>query len=93
MERYQDTADLFFSVHHNAANTAARGAEALAQVADKSGVPTKILAEKLLEEYRVLGVPIRSIVFREGQPRRLLLHQPRGGFALHPGAHERILLY
>ena len=25
MERYQDTADLFFSVHHNAANTAARG--------------------------------------------------------------------
>ena len=66
MERYQDTADLFFSVHHNAANTAARGAEALAQVADKNGGPTKILAEKLLEEYRALGVPIRSIVFREG---------------------------
>lgn len=66
MERYQDTADLFFSVHHNAANTAARGAEALAQVADKNGGPTKILAEKLLEEYRALGVPIRSVVFREG---------------------------
>lgn len=66
MERYQDTADLFFSIHHNAANTAARGAEALAQVADKNGGPTKILAEKLLEEYRALGVPIRSIVFREG---------------------------
>lgn len=66
MERYQDTADLLFSVHHNAANTAARGAEALAQVADKNGGPTKILAEKLLEEYRALGVPIRSIVFREG---------------------------
>ena len=48
------------------ANTAARGAEALAQVADKNGGPTKILAEKLLEEYRALGVPIRSIVFREG---------------------------
>lgn len=67
MERYQDTADLFFSIHHNAANTAARGAEALAQVADKNGGPTKILAEKLLEEYRALGVPIRSIVFREGR--------------------------
>lgn len=66
MERYQDTADLFFSIHHNAANTAARGAEALAQVADKNGGPTKILAEKLLEEYRALGMPIRSIVFREG---------------------------
>lgn len=66
MERYQDTADLFFSIHHNAANTAARGAEALAQVADKNGGPTKILAEKLLEEYSALGVPIRSIVFREG---------------------------
>ena len=67
MERYQDTADLFFSIHHNAANTAARGAEALAQVADKNGGPTKILAEKLLEEYSALGVPIRSIVFREGR--------------------------
>lgn len=67
MERYQDTADLFFSIHHNAANTAARGAEALAQVADKNGGPTKILAEKLLEEYHALGVPIRSIVFREGR--------------------------
>lgn len=66
MERYQDTADLFFSIHHNAANTAARGAEALAQVADKNGGPTKILAEKLLEEYSALGVPIRSIVFRKG---------------------------
>ena len=66
MERYQDTADLFFSIHHNAANTAARGAEALAQVADKNGGPTKILAEKLLEEYSALGMPIRSIVFREG---------------------------
>ncbi|RHT49078.1 hypothetical protein DW766_10295 [Butyricicoccus sp. AM29-23AC] len=66
MERYQDTADLFFSVHHNAANTTARGAEALAQVADKNGGPTKLLAEKLLEEYRALGVPIRSVVFREG---------------------------
>lgn len=66
MERYQDTADLFFSIHHNAANTAARGAEALAQVADKNGGPTKILAEKLLEEYSALGMPIRSIVFRAG---------------------------
>ena len=26
----------------------------------------KMLAEKLLEEYRALGVPIRSVVFREG---------------------------
>ena len=66
MERYQDTADLFFSVHHNAANTTARGTEALAQVADKNGGPTKLLAEKLLEEYMALGVPIRSVVFREG---------------------------
>ncbi len=66
MERYQDTADLFFSVHHNAANTTARGAEALAQIADKNGGPTKILAEKLLEEYKALGMPIRSVVFREG---------------------------
>ena len=66
MERYADSADLFFSVHHNAANTTARGAEALAQIADKNGGPTKQLGEFLLEEYAKLGIPIRQVVFREG---------------------------
>ena len=66
MEQYASSADLFFSIHHNAANTTARGAEVLAQIADKDGGPTKILAEALLEEYEELGVPIRSVVFKEG---------------------------
>lgn len=38
----------------------------LAQIADKNGGPTKILAQALLDEYEKLGVPIRQIVFREG---------------------------
>lgn len=66
MEQYASSADLFFSIHHNAANTTARGAEILAQIADKNGGPTKILAQALLDEYEKLGVPIRQIVFREG---------------------------
>ena len=66
MERYAASADLFFSVHHNAANTVARGAEVLAQISDKNGGPTKILGEALLREYEKLGVPIRSVVFRAG---------------------------
>ena len=66
MEQYASSADLFFSIHHNAANTTARGAEILAQIADKNGGPTKILAQALLDEYAKLGVPIRQIVFREG---------------------------
>lgn len=66
MQQYASSADLFFSIHHNAANTTARGAEVLAQIADRNGGPTKILGEALLEEYSKLGVPIRSIVFREG---------------------------
>ena len=66
MKQYASSADLFFSIHHNAANTTARGAEILAQIADKNGGPTKILAQALLDEYEKLGVPIRQIVFREG---------------------------
>ena len=66
MEQYASSADLFFSIHHNAANTTARGAEALAQIADKNGGPSKLLAEALLEEYEKLGVPIRSVVFIDG---------------------------
>lgn len=66
MQQYADSADLFFSIHHNAANTTARGAEVLAQIADKNGGPTKMLGEALLEEYSKLGVPIRQVVFKEG---------------------------
>ncbi|MDO5141455.1 MAG: N-acetylmuramoyl-L-alanine amidase [Eubacteriales bacterium] len=66
MKQYADTADLFFSIHHNAANTVARGAEALAQIADRNGGPSKILGEALLAEYEKLGVPIRGVVFKEG---------------------------
>ena len=51
MEQYAASADLFFSIHHNAANTTARGAEVLAQIADKNGGPSKILGEALLDEY------------------------------------------
>lgn len=66
MEKYAASADLFFSIHHNAANTTARGAEVLAQIADKNGGPSKILGEALLEEYSNLGMPIRQVVFKEG---------------------------
>lgn len=66
MEQYASSVDLFFSVHHNAANTTARGAEVLAQIADKNGGPSKILGEALLEEYSALGIPIRQVVFKEG---------------------------
>ncbi|MDO4270015.1 MAG: N-acetylmuramoyl-L-alanine amidase [Eubacteriales bacterium] len=67
IERYADSADLFFSIHHNAVNTTARGAEVLAQISDKNGGPSKILAEALMAEYRKIdGLPIRQIVFREG---------------------------
>lgn len=67
MEQYAESADLFFSIHHNAANTVARGAEMLAQVSDKEGGPSYLLAEAMLEEYRMLGLPLRQIVFREGE--------------------------
>lgn len=66
MEQYVSSVDLFFSIHHNAANTTARGAEILAQIADKNGGPTKLLGEALLEEYSQIGVPIRQVVFKEG---------------------------
>lgn len=66
MEQYASSADLFFSIHHNAANTTARGAEVLAQIADKNGGPSKILGEVLLDEYSELGIPIRQVVFKEG---------------------------
>lgn len=66
MEQYASSADLFFSIHHNAANTTARGAEVLAQIADKNGGPSKILGEALLDEYSELGIPIRQVVFKEG---------------------------
>ena len=66
MEKYAASADLFFSIHHNAANTTARGAEVLAQIADKNGGPSKILGEALLDEYASLGIPIRQVVFKEG---------------------------
>lgn len=66
MEQYASSADLFFSIHHNAANTTARGAEVLAQIADKNGGPSKILGEVLLDEYSKLGIPIRQVVFKEG---------------------------
>lgn len=66
MEQNAVSADLFFSIHHNAANTTARGAEVLAQIADKNGGPSKILGEALLEEYDTLGIPIRQVVFKEG---------------------------
>lgn len=66
MEQYASSADLFFSIHHNAANTTARGAEVLAQIADKNGGPSKIIAEALLDEYANLGIPIRQVVFKEG---------------------------
>ena len=66
MEKYASSVDLFFSIHHNAANTTARGAEVLAQIADKNGGPTKILGEALLDEYSELGIPIRQVVFKEG---------------------------
>ena len=64
-KRYLELGALFVAVGVDT-TLLARGAEALAQVADKNGGPTKLLAEKLLEEYRALGVPIRSVVFREG---------------------------
>lgn len=66
MQQNVDTVDLFFGVHHNAANTQARGAQVLAQVADKSGGPSKLLANELEREYAKNGLSIRSTWFREG---------------------------
>lgn len=66
MEQYQESLDLFFSIHHNAATTQARGAQVLAQVADKEGGPTKTLAEELAKEYAKVGLTLRDTWFREG---------------------------
>lgn len=66
MEEYKDSLDLFFSIHHNAATTQARGAQVLAQVADKEGGPTKTLAEELAVEYAKVGLTLRDTWFREG---------------------------
>ncbi len=66
MDRYLDKVDLFFSIHHNAADTTARGAQVLCQVADEFGGPTKRLAEELGEEYAKLGLYVRDPWFRRG---------------------------
>ncbi|WNX83589.1 N-acetylmuramoyl-L-alanine amidase [Agathobaculum sp. NTUH-O15-33] len=66
MEEYVDSVDLFFGLHHNAANTQARGAQVLAQIADENGGPTKLLAEELAYEYEKLGLTIRPTWFRVG---------------------------
>lgn len=66
MEKYVETVDLFFGIHHNAANTQARGAQVLAQVADKNGGPSKLLANELEGEYAKVGLTIRPTWFREG---------------------------
>lgn len=66
MEQNAATTDLFFSVHHNAYNGTAKGAQVLAQVQDQNGGPTKILATELNKEYANIGLSIRPIWFREG---------------------------
>lgn len=66
MEQNIETVDLFFGLHHNAANTQARGAQVLAQVADKNGGPSTVLANELNTQYERLGLPLRPIWYREG---------------------------
>lgn len=68
MEKYVDSVDLFFGLHHNSSESgSARGAQVLAQIADEDGGPTKILAEELNEEYEKIGLPVRNTWFREGE--------------------------
>lgn len=50
---------LVVSVHHNAFNGNAHGAEVLAQVADLNGGPSTELAELLIEEYVSIGQTAR----------------------------------
>lgn len=68
MEENLETVDLFFGLHHNAANTEARGAQVLAQVADedREDGPSRILAEELNKEYEKIGLTVRPIWFRHG---------------------------
>jgi len=66
MEQNLDVVDLFFSVHHNASDTKARGAMILCQIADEDGGPTSILAKELNTEYEKLGLEIRKPWYRLG---------------------------
>lgn len=66
MKQYASSADLFFSIHHNAANTTARGAEILGADCGQERRTDQNSGAALLDEYEKLGVPIRQIVFREG---------------------------
>ncbi len=54
--------DLVISVHHNAFNTKARGAEVLAQWKDRNGGASKEFATYLLDEFEALGLIRRSVV-------------------------------
>lgn len=68
MQENLETVDLFFGLHHNAANTEARGAQVLAQIADeeREDGPSRILAEELNKEYENIGLTVRPIWFRHG---------------------------
>lgn len=94
MERYQDTADLFFSIHHNAANTAARGAGSVGAGRRIRTAARPKFWPKSCSKSTAHSVcrSARSCSARAGQ-RRLLLHQPCRGVALYPRADERVLLH
>jgi len=68
MEKYVDSVDLFFGLHHNSSESgSARGAQVLAQIADENGGPTKILADELNKEYEQIGLSVRDTWFRAGE--------------------------
>lgn len=68
IEANADTADLCFSVHHNAYNGNAAGFELLAQIQYENGGAGKELASLLEAEYYDNGrIRHRSTVFRHGQ--------------------------
>ena len=93
MEQYASSADLFFSIHHNAANTTARGAEVLAQIADKDGGADQDPGEALLEEYEELGCADPFGCIQRRQQWGLLLYKPCSSSAVHSRGNKRILFY
>ena len=66
MKQYASSADLFFSIHHNAANTTARGAESWRRLRTRTADRPKFWRRRCSTSTKKLGVPIRQIVFREG---------------------------
>lgn len=65
IEKYADKLDLCISVHHNAFNGVAAGAEVWAQIKYEDGGAGKQLAQSIISEYEDLGCTLRGVKFKE----------------------------